>query len=294
MGELILRHDRWRAMLRPELGGALTRCDFEFAGRWVPVLRPAPADAADVLQAACFPMAPFCGRLRGGRFRFRGCEVVLPAPLHGFAWRRPWRVVAHAADRARIECDVPAAAWPWSFTTTQDIALDDAGLSIMLSVRNTGAEPMPCGIGLHPYFPCDAATTLSAPVTTRVLLDADVLPVGREPIAAGGALAGTRIRGAGLDDGFEGWSGAALIEQPTQGIDVRLTATASRLHVYAPAAQDYFCAEPVSHAIDAFNLAERDYAAAGVAVLAAGESTSIRLQLSTPPHARLRPGGGRR
>lgn len=74
-----LRHGRWRATVLPRLGGSLGRLDHQRDGHWQPLLRPAPADAHDPRQTACFPMAPFCGRIRDGRFVFRGRAVSLPA-----------------------------------------------------------------------------------------------------------------------------------------------------------------------------------------------------------------------
>ena len=281
MGEVLLRQGRWRATVLPDLGGALMRCDVERDGRWLPLLRPAPADAADVLSAACFPTVPFFGRLRDGRFVFRGREVALHgiAPLHGCVWRMPWRVGTQAPGRVVIHCEHAAGDWPWPFVATQEIALGDAGLAITLSVRNTGDAAMPCGQGLHPYFPCDASTELSANVSARVPLDSDVLPIrGAAPVAA--RLQRCRVHRQGLDDGFVGWDGVAIVTQPAQDVRIRLAADASRLHVYAPADGDFVCVEAISHAIDGFNLDEADHAGAGIAVLAPGESARMRMQLS--------------
>lgn len=287
MDQAWLQNGRWRACIRPDLGGALARCETRVDAGWVPVLRPSPAGMDDVLQSACFPMAPFCGRVRGGRFVFRGREVVLPPvpgqgmPLHGFVWRAPWQVATHADDRLVIHCDHPAGAWPWPFRATQEFTLAADGISIALSVRNTGTEPMPCGLGLHTYFACDAGTCLSAAVLRHVRMDAQILPVGDAIIAASDRLDRRLIHRLGLDDSFEGWDGIATIEYPAQALRLRLASPGtSRLHVYAPAGEDYCCIEPMGHRIDAFHLDESGFAGAGMRVLAPDESTGLQLRLS--------------
>ena len=56
----------WEAELRPETGGAIAALRY----RGTDVLRPMPAGSDDVLQASCFPLAPYCNRIRDGRFGF--------------------------------------------------------------------------------------------------------------------------------------------------------------------------------------------------------------------------------
>ena len=58
------------------------------------------------IRWGCYPMAPFAGRIRDGRFTFRGRDVQLPLNLpphaiHGTVFERPWEVVSQADDRAR-------------------------------------------------------------------------------------------------------------------------------------------------------------------------------------------------
>jgi aldose 1-epimerase len=79
----------YRLVLQPEIGGSVAG----FHWRDEPVFRPACGPS--VLDAACFPLAPFSNRIAHGRFRFGGREVALapnfpdsdhPHPLHGFGW----------------------------------------------------------------------------------------------------------------------------------------------------------------------------------------------------------------
>lgn len=287
--EVASRHGRWRAAVLPALGASLARLEVERDGRCWSLLRRARADADDALQTACFPMAPFCGRIRDGRFRFRGREIALPpmpparTPPHGVVWRAPWRVTARADAQLALECEHPGGDWPWPFAAMLSYALGDDGLDITLAVRNTGPEPMPCGLGLHPYLDCDADTRLNAQLETKLLMDAEVLPLGDAPIRDHERLQRRAICRLGLDDSFEGWDGVATIAHGGGHPGVRLHApAATRLHVYAPRDEDYVCIEALSHRIDACNRDEASFPALGLAVLEPGERTSLRLGIGTP------------
>ena len=50
-------------------------------------------------------------------------------------------------------------------------------MSVTLSCRNVGGEPMPCGLGHHPYFPCDADTRIDAEVEHAWTIDDATLPL---------------------------------------------------------------------------------------------------------------------
>ncbi len=280
-----LRHGPFRARVLPALGGALGRFDLIRNDQRQPLLRPAADEADDPLQAACFPMLPFCGRLQAAGFAFRGRRVRLPpmppsttTPQHGLVWRRPWQVLAQDAARLEIQCAQPAGDWPWPYLATQVFTLDDTGLGIELALRNCGSEVLPCGLGLHPFFPCTTDTRISAQVARRVRHDAAQIPCGHEPAAP---FARTPIRGLGLDHSFDGWDGALLIEDGDRP-RLRLRSDASRLHVYAPPGADFFCAEPMSHEVNAHALDEPAALAAGLQLLEPGGSARLRMRLELP------------
>ena len=53
--------------------------------------------------------------------------------------------------------------------------MEEAVLRIGLTCRNTSGEPMPCGLGQHPYFPCSAGTRIETSVTHVWTIDEEVL-----------------------------------------------------------------------------------------------------------------------
>ena len=156
MSEVDLCAGPWRARLRPDVGGSLASLTFD----GTEVLRTMPEGSSSPLDAACFPLAPYCNRIRDGRFTFAGREVILPpnfAPethsIHGLAWQRPWQVESQAANKCVLVDEYDGAdGWPWGYRAEQRVRLGDKGCAITLVLTNRGDERMPAGLGLHPYF----------------------------------------------------------------------------------------------------------------------------------------------
>src|SRR3954464_451194 len=148
-----------RIELSPSIGGAISAFEWIDDGRVLPILRKCHSPLEKVLDAACFPRVPYVNRIRGGSFTFRGREVRIdpnmagdPSPLHGQGWLNPWTVEQASEDRAVLTFHHPAGEWPWEYDAQQEFALDETGLSLGLICRNRSEEPMPCGLGQHPYF----------------------------------------------------------------------------------------------------------------------------------------------
>jgi len=289
-GRIALRAGALRVEVAPRVGGSIARFDRVGDDGWrQPIFRGSDGADDDVLAAGCFPLVPFANRIRGGRFACNGRVVVLapnmagdPSPLHGQGWRGAWRPLAAAGEAAvELVFEHAAGEWPWAYEARQRIELDDAGLSVLLACRNLSAEPMPCGLGLHPYFPCSATTELDAEVTHAWTVDAQVLPVERVPAAGRYDLRRRRICGQGLDNGFDGWSGRARIAWPERGLGLELSSPdAARFQVYSPAQGGLFVAEPVQNANAALNRPEAEWADAGLRLLARGEEAVLRARFA--------------
>jgi len=96
---------------------------------------------------------PIVGRLNGDRYRLDGQEYNLPQ--HGFARRRPFKLVKRDAARAlfRLEADeATRAVYPFAFALDADYAIDESTLTMAITIRNTGDVPMPASFGYHPAF----------------------------------------------------------------------------------------------------------------------------------------------
>jgi len=288
--------------LVPAIGGAIA----SFAWRGRNVLRPMPADAiaaGNVRLAACYPLAPYSNRIRDAQLRVDGRDHALarnfgdhPHAIHGVGWQRAWRVEGADATSARLRFEhaprgAYARAWPWPFTASQrfDLAADDAGalLAVTLTIANDGDAAFPFGLGWHPFFPRDAATTLRFDARTVALNDATQLPV--EHVAATGAWSFATARTPGdatIDNVFAGWNGRVAIACADRlATTVTADTSCDRLVVYAPAARDFVAVEPVTHDTDAFNRAAAGEGATGMRVLRPGHAFSCTMRIAVALHA---------
>jgi aldose 1-epimerase len=276
-----LGHGDLSVELAPEIGGGVAR----FTWRGEDILRPAQASALrdrDVLGLSNFPLIPFAGRITKRRFRFEERDIALPPNLHGEAaaihgqgWRLPWRLDEAGPTNARLSCEHRAGAWPWDYRASQVFALESDTLVHRIEVINLSDRPMPAGLGLHPYFPRDEDTRLTASVNgvrRTVAGPPDVVP------AEWDWNTGVAIE-AFVDNQFSGWSGHARIDWPLRDLAVTLSTDPARPHlvVYAPIGEAYFCVEPVGHILDAVNLSPGG-ADHGMIVLAPGEATSLTVR----------------
>jgi len=280
---LILRAGNLRLDLRPNLGGSIAGLHWIEAGGERPILRPSPDVLDQVLDAACFPLVPFCNRIRGGSFTFRGREVRLPlnmagepSPIHGQGWQNPWRVESSDERSAVLSYRHERSDWPWAYEARQDFTLDEGGLSIRLICRNIDDQPMPCGLGQHPYFPCGPETRIDTDVEVAWTIDAKVLPVDKVPAEGRYDLKDRGVCGRDLDNGFGGWGGEAVLRDPDWPYQVSVSSPEAKFfQLYSPPSGGICVAEPVTHANAALNAPEAEWRELGMQVLHAGEAMSL-------------------
>ena len=104
-----------------------------------------------------------------------------------------------------------------------EFRLTGSALSLRLTCTNQSGEPMPCGLGQHPYFPCGPATRIDTAVASVWTIDENVLPVERVPATARFDLTDRLVCGQHLDQGFGGWGGLARITDPGWPFAIRLS-----------------------------------------------------------------------
>lgn len=282
-----LRAGQLQIDLCPSIGGSIARFDHFDGERRIAILRGCAGVPGDVLETASFPLVPYVNRIRGGEFMFRGQTIRLrpnmaedPSPLHGQGWLNPWMVEAAARDHAILAFEHEAGEWPWAYAARQQFKLTQNALEIELTCRNMSGQPMPCGLGQHPYFHCSGRTRIRTNVRHVWTIDQDVLPVER--IAATGQfdLSDRAVCGLGLDHGFGGWDGQATILDPDWPFVIVMSSPATRFfQLYSPGSGQIFVAEPVTHANAALNQPEESWAELGLHILSPGEEMSLTMRL---------------
>ena len=273
-----LRAGALRLALRPDLGACI-------AGLWcadLPVLASSdPARLDTAWPSACFALAPYSNRLGHRQFEWQGqhYRTALNHPrsalhsMHGVAWAHGWRLLSATHSEAVLEYQHSADAdWPFAFSLRQRVLLAGDHLLLGLSLRNTDSRKQPAGLGWHPYFVKRAHSHLQIALGGRWDSDsATELPTTRQPHAGIDA----EVAALGLDHCFDGWAGAARIDD--EALSLKLTSSLPYLVVFTPSDKPFFCVEPVSHANNALNMA--DPAALGVRALAPGEAMDAWMRL---------------
>lgn len=283
---LSLRAGQLQVDVLPKVGGSIARFDFHGPNGRQSLMRGTNEPYEDVLASSCFPLVPYANRIRGGSFQCNGQEVHLAAnlpgdisPLHGQGWRAAWSVESVQTDQIELAYRHKASEWPWAYEARQRLMLSPEGLEIELSCLNLSALPMPCGLGLHPYFPCTGDTLLDTEVSTVWTVDENVLPVDQQAATGLYSLQNRLIGSQDLDNGFGGWGGTAHIYWPGQPMALEMSsADASYFQVYSPIGLDFFAAEPVQHANAALNAPQEQWPLLGIHLLASGESRRLRVQ----------------
>ena len=108
-------------------------------------------ESADPLGWGAYPMAPWTGRLRQGRFEYQAQSFQLPLSLpphaiHGTVHDQRWE--EDGTHGARCELDGP---WPFRGEVRQEFRLEEDALCLRLEVHARD-EPFPAAAGWHPWF----------------------------------------------------------------------------------------------------------------------------------------------
>ncbi len=163
---LVLEAGDARLTVSPEDGGRMTSLVVDGDELLV-------TEGEGPIRWGCYPMAPFAGRIRDGRFTFRGREVRLPLNLgpnaiHGTVFTRPWTAIG--PDRMTVDL---GPDWPFPGRIEQVFHLDPGGLDV--EMRLEAEAPMPASIGWHPWFRRRLAGTAarSRPDSDEAVLDVE-------------------------------------------------------------------------------------------------------------------------
>ncbi|MES2206646.1 MAG: aldose 1-epimerase [Pseudomonadota bacterium] len=279
---LDLQNESLTCRIAPENGGSIYSFNYHLGTQHQHLLRPTWSESAYLItDFASWPLVPFSNRIKEGKFSFMGKHYQVPINYlgyphtsHGHGWERPWKVESHTSTHCILSFAFnDPVIWPFPYTSRQEFILHDQSLIISLSLTNSGDQPMPAGLGLHPYFPKPLGTTLQATIKHLWEIDETVIPTQRVSAPAEYDFSAPKsLDHARLDHCFDGYKGVMQITWPHQPVGLKVTSSPNLQHfvVYTPSDKDFFCAEPVSHMPDAINRSSE--LSNGLKILNPGES----------------------
>ena len=249
--ELVIASDRIQATLLPGVGGRLhaLRVDGQDLLR-----TPAAASrhAREPFHWGAYPMAPWCNRIAPGETVVGGRRIALEpnfedgTVIHGQVFLAPWDV----AGDGRLAVSGGGDGWPWTYTVTLDLAVTESALELRYRLLNTSDDPMPAGLGLHPWFRKPLAVRIPADRAYRTNIDQ---PAHAEPV---GGPFDLRQLGEMPSDLDATWTDLTepLVElhRVDLGVGVRLEFSRTATYVVAasPASLGAVTVEPQTHAPD--------------------------------------------
>lgn len=246
-----LRAGPARASIDPLRGGRVASLAID--GRELLLGPPSANDRS--IRWGCFLMAPWTGRLDGGRFDWRGNAIQLPRThghhaIHGLGWNRPWRIIGANGIVATLELDLRDAGWPMGGLVRETITL--APDHIELRAEVVADDEMPLTLGWHPWFLRRGGATVRLQAeavldVNRMIPTGDARPVrGRYDLRNGPELGARR-----LDDVFTGVRSPIIVGWPD--LDLRIEIGRDQPNVVIHTPPQVFCVEPMTAPPNAFN-----------------------------------------
>jgi len=238
------------------VGGSIVDA-YDVKGR--AIFRPFRGDAnnLNVLDTACFPLVPFCGRVADSQFQFNAEQYKLPVNsaedfqyIHGDGWLANWDILEASAQSIVLRYVHGSHNSLYQYKVEQEVSLDADSIVLNLSVTNRGDSSLPFGIGFHPFFPRTENTSLQAKSESWWINNENKIPTNKELIPDVTNFTNKNdLPQALIDNCYQNWDGKAVIEWPEDEMKVELVADEVFNHfmLYTPTDSDFFCFEPMTH-----------------------------------------------
>lgn len=228
---------------------------FKITGGGNPLLFPAVGRTWD--HSGVKPVA--------GPWRLAGSDRQYTMPSHGIVYLSRFQKVEETIGPEAVSVayglDVPIKVreenYPFDVGLTQRYTLEPGRVELESTVVNNGDRPAPVAFGYHPYFRISNArrkgVTVRLPVSRRLLLTPDTVLLTGESEPTDGIL---RLDpDLYYDQAFGGPTGSRMSlidERAGHVIHVDFSEGFELFFAYAPDGADFFCIEPWTRGLGAF------------------------------------------
>jgi aldose 1-epimerase len=280
MDEYRLANGPIEVVVLPEVGARLHR--LRVFGHDLLRTPPDPAvHLRDPFYWGGYVMAPWCNRIAAGPTRFGGHRLALRpnfpdgSAIHGQVYARPWE---RQAD-GRFVIQAGGDGWPWTYEVGFGLELAERSVRLDLRLVNRSADPMPAGLGLHPWFRRPLLVAIHGSSVHPLNTATVALP---EPVS--GAL-DLRQLGAMADDLDATWTD--LDDPPVELVwpaarvraTMRMVSRTTVVVAASPGVIDAIAVEPETHAPHGLRRLIGGEPG-GLALLAPGETLQLGVELA--------------
>lgn len=197
-----------------------------------------------------YVMAPWCNRLVPGPLVLGNRTVDLSpnfpdgSAIHGQVYISQWQQTGDST----FAIEGGGAGWPWRYRVEAEYAVGGDRVFISLRLRNLSDDPMPGGIGIHPWFPLP----VEARIDCALSYGSNTAPLpAAEPVSGDLDVRTRQPLGSGVDSTWT-QAGDPPVELwwPGRGLHAQMRAQYPGLHVTAANASDIqaIAVEPQTHA----------------------------------------------
>ncbi len=139
---------------------------------------------ADPFYWGGYHMLPWTNRITPGPTRVGSRTVDLAVnfkdgtAIHGRHYVTPWEV--DDLGSYSVSGGGDETGWPWPYAGSVEIRVDGSSIHLRHSVTNLGDDPMPAGVGIHPWFRTPVDVRIPARVAIASNTDAQA---AHEPLS---------------------------------------------------------------------------------------------------------------
>ena len=208
---------------------------------------------------------PFANRIKDGKYNFNNksytfdCnEATANNALHGLVHNKTFKFAAHkltsefASLQLRYETEKPDDSFPFLYRIDLHYKLTKNGLSLEITVLNTGDNKFPFTMGWHPYFKTSDLNQSALRFSSTQKLAADARNITTGVVGCDLTMP-YGLKGVTLDDAYI--LQAPVVEFITPEYDLKLTASEAEtyLQLYTPPAVHAIAIEPMTGVSNSFN-----------------------------------------
>jgi aldose 1-epimerase len=280
--ELRFSNETIQAVVLPDVGARLHRVR-AFGHDVLRTPQDLDLHVADPFFWGAYVMAPWCGRIEAGSVVLGSRRIALESnfpdgsAIHGQVYACPW-------DRRQdgsLHVTGGGDGWPWVYEVGLRIEAIHQSLFIEQTLINRSDDPMPAGIGIHPWFrkPLSVAIRGDAVHPLNTATQPEPQP---EPVRGSFDL---RQVGEMADDLDATWTDLAEppveLRWPWAGIRAAMRITAPTIYVVAasPGHLDAIAVEPQTHAPQGLRRMLR-HEPGGLTMLDPGQALRLRVELA--------------